>query len=104
MVIHEKASTVFVTVAWEPVQKFYIHGRLLGYKIYCSLITDALVEVVPAQTLVFTVGPKTTSTKITELRSFSVYTIQIAAFTRKGAGVRSNSTKARELIFKAGLI
>lgn len=76
-----------MSVTWGPVPDGFVHGILLGYRIYYVMArktggNDA------SKTEVITVGPYEQSTTV-KLHTFAKYTLEIAAFTIKGDGVRS---------------
>ena len=74
-------------VTWGPVPDGFVHGILLGYRIY-FLMTPKTDENTGPNTKVTTVGPHDQSTTVM-LNDFANYTLEIAAFTMKGEGVRS---------------
>ena len=75
-------------VTWGPVPDGFVHGILLGYHIYYTKSRQT-GRAVSSNTEVITVGPYEQDTTITLLTNFAIYGLEIAAFTIKGDGVRS---------------
>ena len=73
-------------VSWEPVPDGFVHGILLGYRIYYRKVQE-LGRASTSQTEAVSVGPFEQNTTVTMLKNFAVYDLQIAAFTIKGVGV-----------------
>lgn len=73
-------------VSWEPVPDGFVHGILLGYRIYYRKVQE-LGRVSTSETEAVSVGPFEQNTTVTMLKNFAVYDLQIAAFTIKGVGV-----------------
>ena len=73
---------------WGPVPDGFVHGILLGYHIYHTKIRQT-GRAVSSNTEVITVGPFDQNTTIMLLNNFAMYDLEIAAFTIKGDGVRS---------------
>ena len=73
-------------VSWEPVPDGFVHGILLGYRIYYRKVQE-LGRVSTSETEAVSVGPFEQNTTLTMLKNFAVYDLQIAAFTIKGVGV-----------------
>ncbi|XP_078352309.1 uncharacterized protein LOC144637005 [Oculina patagonica] len=76
---------------WGPVPDGFVHGILLGYHIYYTKIRQTN-RAVSSNTDVITVGPYDQNTTILLLNNFAIYDMEIAAFTIKGDGVRSEIT------------
>jgi len=76
-----------VEVTWGPVPDGFVHGILLGYRIYYPM-TPRFGGNNVSNTKVSTVGPSQQNATIM-LNNFTNYTLEIAAFTIKGDGVRS---------------
>ena len=76
-----------MSVTWGPVPDGFVHGILLGYRIY-YVLTQETGGKNASSTEVITVGPHEQSTTVT-LNTFAKYTLEIAAFTIKGDGVKS---------------
>ena len=76
-----------MVVTWVPVPDGFVHGILLGYRIYHPMTPKAGGNTV-SNTNVITVGPYEQTATIM-LNNFANYTLEIAAFTIKGDGVRS---------------
>lgn len=75
-------------VTWDPVPDGFVHGTLLGYRIF-FLMAPTTSENTGPSTKVITVGPCEQNTTVM-LNNFDSYTLEIAAFTIKGEGVRSH--------------
>ena len=73
-------------VTWGPVTDGFVHGILLGYRIYFRM-TPKSGENTGPNTKVITVGPYEQNTTVM-LNNFANYALEIAAFTIKGEGVR----------------
>ena len=73
-------------VSWEPVPDGFVHGILLGYRIYYRKVQE-LGRASTSETEAVSVGPFEQNTTVTMLNNFAVYDLQIAAFTIKGVGV-----------------
>lgn len=73
-------------VTWDSVPDGFVHGTLLGYRIY-FLMAPKTVENTGPNTKVITVGPCEQNMTVM-LNNFDSYTLEIAAFTIKGEGVR----------------
>ena len=73
-------------VSWEPVPDGFVHGILLGYRIYYRKVQE-LGRASTSETEAVSVGPFEQNTTVTMLKNFAVYDLQIAAFTIKGVGV-----------------
>jgi len=76
-----------VEVTWSPVPDGFVHGILLGYRVYFKN-TPMTGENTGPNTNVITVGPYEQRTTVM-LDNFANYIVEIAAFTIKGEGVRS---------------
>ena len=73
-------------VSWEPVPDGFVHGILLGYRIYYRKVQE-LGRASTSETEAVSVGPFEQNTTVTMLKNFAVYDLQIAAYTIKGVGV-----------------
>lgn len=73
-------------VSWEPVPDGFVHGILLGYRIYYRKVQE-LGRASTSEMEAVSVGPFEQNTTVTMLKNFAVYDLQIAAFTIKGVGV-----------------
>ena len=73
-------------VSWKPVPDGFVHGILLGYRIYYRKVQE-LGRASTSETEAVSVGPFEQNTTVTMLKNFAVYDLQIAAFTIKGVGV-----------------
>ena len=74
------------SVSWGPVPDGFVHGVLLGYHIY-YVVTQQTGGNTVTNTKVIAVGPYVQSTTIM-FNNVAKYTLEIAAFTIKGDGVR----------------
>ena len=77
-----------MSVTWGPVPDGFVHGILLGYHIYYTKIKQTGR---PVNTAIYniTFGPYDDNTTILHLANFAIYNLEIAAFTIKGDGARS---------------
>ena len=73
-------------ITWGPVPDGFVHGTLLGYRVY-FLTAPKTGENTGPNTKVITVGPCEQNTTAV-LNNSASYTLEIAAFTIKGEGVR----------------
>ena len=77
-------SSTSVNVTWLEVPTGFVHGILLGYRVfYC--ITQHQPTSVPYTI----VSANKLSKELTMLKKFTNYTIQLAAYTRIGDGTKS---------------
>lgn len=78
-----------ILVSWKPIRDpYYVHGILLGYTVTYRAIRNPNKELEEKEKNV-TVGPKTTYIELQHLSSFTIYSIKVRAFTRKGNGTPS---------------
>ncbi|XP_078350977.1 phosphatidylinositol phosphatase PTPRQ-like isoform X2 [Oculina patagonica] len=82
-----------IHVSWEPVPEGFVHGILLGYRIFYTVISIA-GEDVRRPTLNTTTDETALSTTLSGLLSYAVYEIRVTAFTVKGDGAISHSIRA----------
>lgn len=91
-VLYTSSSGNFkVELTWGPVPDGFVHGILLGYHIYYLMTQKSggnTGENAVSNTKVISVGPYERNTTVI-LNNFANYTLEIAAFTIKGDGVRS---------------
>ena len=85
-------------VTWGPVPDGYVHGILLGYRIYYKKIQE-LGRPSTSERKAVTVGPYEYNTTIRLLNNFAVYELNITAFTIKGEGVMSEINVGCKLFF-----
>jgi len=77
-----------MSVTWGPVPDGFVHGILLGYHIYYTKIQQTGLPVTTQiDKKIF--GPYDYNTTILLLDNFAIYNLEIAAFTIKGDGARS---------------
>lgn len=94
-----KTTPTMIPVSWEPIRDpYYVHGILLGYTVSYRAIRNPNKELEEEEKNV-TVGPKTTYVELQDLSSFTVYSIKVRAFTRRGNGTPSAVIFAGKLIF-----
>lgn len=77
-----------MSATWGPVPDGFVHGILLGYHIYYTKIQQT-GRPVTTQIEKKLFGPYDYNTTILLLDNFAIYNLEIAAFTIKGDGVRS---------------
>ena len=83
-----------IQVTWRPVLPGYVNGILQGYKLTYQLITASDQHMPDEKENILTLNPHNLSITIQHLRSFSVYKIKVAAFTRQGTGSFSDYVTA----------
>lgn len=94
-----KTTPTMIPVSWEPIRDlYYVHGILLGYTVSYRAIRNPNKELEEEEKNV-TVGPKTTYVELQDLSSFTIYSIKVRAFTRRGNGTPSAVIFAGKLIF-----
>ena len=77
-----------IPVSWEPVPVGFVHGILLGYRIFYTVKRIA-GEDVRKPTLNTTTNETALRTTLSDLLNYALYEIKIAAFTVKGDGAIS---------------
>ena len=82
-----------IPVSWEPVPEGFVHGILLGYRIFYTVISIA-GEDVGKPTLNTTTDETALNTTLSDLLNYAVYKITVTAFTVKGDGPISHSITA----------
>ena len=82
-----------IHVSWEPVPEGFVHGILLGYRIFYTL-TSIAGEDVRRPTVNTTTNETTLYTTLSDLLNYAVYDIRVTAFTVKGDGAISHSIRA----------
>ncbi len=82
-----------IHVSWEPVPEGFVHGILLGYRIFYTVISIA-GEDIRRPTLNTTTNQTALSITLSGLLNYAVYEIRVTAFTVKGDGAISHSIRA----------
>lgn len=82
-------SESFIDVTWSPVPDGHVNGILLGYSIKYQRILTADWEVFDTEEHALTVLPTYLAISL-RVQTYSIYRIQVAAFTRKGMGPYSH--------------
>lgn len=77
-----------MSASWGPVPDGFVHGILLGYHVYYTKIQQT-GRPVTTQIDKKIFGPYEHNTTILLLDNFAIYNLEIAAFTIKGDGARS---------------
>ncbi|EDO25345.1 predicted protein, partial [Nematostella vectensis] len=81
-----KTSPTALRVSWQPISdEYYVHGILLGYKVYYWAVRNPN-EVFLKKKEKIIVNAMTLSVVISGLHAYTVYAIQVLAFTSKGDG------------------
>ena len=84
-----KTTPTMIPVSWKPIRDpYYVHGVLLGYTVTYRAMRNPNKELEEKEKSV-KVGPKTTYIELQNLSSFTIYSIKVQAFTRKGNGTSS---------------
>lgn len=83
-----KSSPTKIPVRWKPISNsYYIHGILRGYVLsYKAVVSNPSFK---EEERNLTVGPNDLSIELRDLSPFTVYSIQVMAFTVKGKGKAS---------------
>lgn len=77
-------------MSWKPIgNPYYVHGVLLGYTVTYRALRNPNEELSEREKNI-TVGPNTFSLELRNLESFTIYSIEVRAFTRKGNGTPSS--------------
>ena len=74
-------SSVSLFIKWGTIPPEYIHGILIGYKIFYVRTSGSNI---PYETL--TLSPETLTTELTGLLKNTEYCVRVAGFTRRGDG------------------
>lgn len=78
-----------IPVSWQPIRDlYYVHGILLGYTVTYRAVRNPNKELEEEEKSI-TVGPNTLYAELHQLSSFTTYSIQVRAFTKKGNGTPS---------------
>ncbi|XP_022795633.1 uncharacterized protein LOC111334203 [Stylophora pistillata] len=85
-----KFTPTTIPVSWKPIgNPYYVHGILLGYTVTYRGLRNPDTEL-GEQEKNITVGPKIFALELRNLESFTIYSIEVRAFTRKGNGTPSS--------------
>ena len=88
--VEDMTSPHSFAVSWTPLPEEHVMGRLLGYRITYKAVKVADERVDSEEMATMTVdGPDVLHAKITGLKSYSSYVVQVAGFTSKGNGLSS---------------
>ena len=79
-----------VKVQWNPLSQQYVHGRLLGYRVYYREYTSRYYYYLHFGKSVNTSSANVTMVILRDLKEATPYEIAVAAFTSKGEGPHSN--------------
>lgn len=82
---YHNVTSSSVVLQWSPIPEEDLRGFLLGYIIHCKEYNRGA----HTEEKNLTIGPELTSCKLEDLKIGTGYHIQISAFTKAGAGVRS---------------
>lgn len=82
-----------IPVSWEPVPEGFVHGVLLGYRIFYTVKSIA-GEDVRKLTVNTTTNETALRTTLSDLQNYAIYEIKVTAFTVKGDGAISHSITA----------
>lgn len=82
---HNLTSAVAINVTWTPVPVGHVNGLLMGYSIKYQRIRTAELGVVDADEHTLTVKSTDLLVEL-QVQTYSIYKIQVAAFTQKGMG------------------
>ena len=94
----QNSSSTSILVQWEPIPKDFVHGILLGIKIfYRSALRDnsivfssrrarRAIEEDWSEYTNITLPPNALSYEMTDLKKFTNYSVVILGFTSKGDG------------------
>ena len=80
----QNLSSTSILVQWRPVEDGFVHGILLGYRLYYRL---TVLPAMPPFNKTF--PPDQLATIVDGLFMFTNYTFRITAFTSKGEGLLS---------------
>ena len=75
-----------MTVTWKPLSPSSVRGVLKGYFVRTRLLSTNLRQVHDAKVEELTLGNDETSLKLTSLKPFSEYEIEVAAKSGVGVG------------------
>ena len=81
----DKASATVIYLSWRRPPENSIHGILLGYYIWYSIISLGIYDETPDYRKK-QLPAESKSAALTDLKSYATYDIRIAAFTSKGYG------------------
>ena len=84
-----KSTPTTIPVTWQPISnQYFVHGILRGYTVTYRAISNPNQRLDEKERNI-TVGPNTTSVVLNKLSSFTIYSIEVRAFTVKGNGIPS---------------
>ncbi|XP_068752195.1 uncharacterized protein [Montipora capricornis] len=84
-----RTTPTMIPVSWQPISKeYYVHGILRGYIVTYRAVKNPNEELEEKAKHV-RVGPSNRSVELQHLSSFTIYSIQVRAFTDKGNGTPS---------------
>ena len=84
MSAHNTSSTSLY-VSWHEVPKGFVHGILLGYRVLYKIAN------VTGKKSITTTSETTNKRELQELKKFTIYEINVLAFTAIGDGANSKS-------------
>ena len=88
--VEDMTSPHSFAVSWTLLPEEHVMGRLLGYHVTYKAVKVADERVDSEEVATMTVdGPDVLHAKITGLKSYSSYVVQVAGFTSKGNGLSS---------------
>ena len=82
---HNLTSALGINVTWTPVPIGHVNGLLMGYSIKYRRIQTAEMDVFDTEEYTVTVKPTDLMVELS-VETYSIYEIQVAAFTQKGMG------------------
>ncbi|KAK3717533.1 hypothetical protein QZH41_013793, partial [Actinostola sp. cb2023] len=86
-----KSSPTKIHVSWQPISDpYYIHGILLGFKVIYRALRNP-DQILNGRQEVLVLGPNVYSVTIVNLTSYTMYSVEVLAFTIKGDGVSSKT-------------
>lgn len=84
-----KSTPTTIPVTWQPIgNQYFVHGILRGYTVTYRAISNPNHRLEEKERNI-TVGANTTSVVLNKLSSFTIYSIEVRAFTVKGNGIPS---------------
>ena len=82
---HNLTSALGINVTWTSVPIGHVNGLLMGYSIKYRRIQTAEMDVLDTEEYTVTVKPSDLMVELS-VETYSIYEIQVAAFTQKGMG------------------
>lgn len=93
-----KTTPTMIPVSWRPIANhFFVHGILRGYTVTYQAVRNPNKEIEEKPKHVI-VGRNTLSVELHGLSSFTIYSIEVSAFTVKGNGTPSQVIFGGEMI------